>query len=144
MKHLASVIPSLLLVALLSTGPVSPADAHSDAALKEGTLEVVLSEWSLGFKTLEVEAGVLSVHVVNDGKIWHDFAVAETGTTYKIYKTPVLVPGKAVVFFLELPEGRYDLYCSIPGHRERGMLASLAVGETMPPKRPEPGGGGYY
>lgn len=144
MNHLSSIVRALLLAPIMSTGVVLVACAQGDAGLQEGRLKVALSEWSLGFKTAEVDAGTLPIRVANRGKIPHNLTVSEAGATTEIYKTRLLSPGETAELSLELSQGQYDLYCSVPGHRERGMLAALAVGEAAPREEPESGGGGYY
>lgn len=146
MKHLSSIIRASLLAPILAASAWLAASAQSGAGLQEGRLEVVLSEWSLGFKAAEADAETLPIHAVNRGTVRHNLTVRERGATSEIYKTRLLEPGETADLSLEFSKGRYDLYCSVPGHRERGMLASLAVGEAPPREAPRPrrGGGGYY
>ncbi|MCT8998070.1 hypothetical protein [Chelativorans intermedius] len=145
MKQLSSVIRGLMLAPLIFAGTLSLAYAHGDAGLEDGTLEVVLGEWSLGFKTAKVDAGNLPIRVANGGTIAHNLTVTMAGATSEIYKTRLLDPGETAELALQFSQDQYDLYCSVPGHRERGMLAALVVGEAAPRKEPETlGDGGYY
>jgi uncharacterized cupredoxin-like copper-binding protein len=104
------------------------AEAHGSAGLMDGTLEVVLSEWSLGVRQVQVNQGELRVHVVNVGRRRHDFAVRDQGGGRNYYQTPMLDTNAATELSLDLPPGRYDLYCSLPGHERAGMVAVLTVG----------------
>jgi hypothetical protein len=144
MKHLSSIIRSLLLTPLISIGGLALAYAHGNAGLEEGRLEVVLSEWSLGFEAVVVDAGTLPIHVVNEGKTLHNLVVAEAGTTAEISKTRLLSPGETAELSLEFSKDQYILYCSVPGHAEQGMLASSVVDTATAQEEPESGGGGYY
>lgn len=120
------------------------AGAHGKAGLTDQVLEVVLTEWSLGFKEVEA-AGELTVHVVNAGTTKHDLTVEVKvrGKEYE-FKTALLDPKGEAVFRLDLPPGEYELYCSVEGHKEAGLVAELKIKEkeTAAPK-PAPRGG-YY
>jgi uncharacterized cupredoxin-like copper-binding protein len=39
----------------------------------------------------------------------------------------ILEPGETRRFDVSLPAGTYVIYCSLPGHREAGMVASLRL-----------------
>ena len=64
--------------------------------------------------------------VTNDGKQVHNLFVNGPGVENK--GTPNLQPGQTAKLTLILKAGTYDLYCSIPGHKQLGMDAKLAVG----------------
>ncbi len=126
MRWIATARLSALGIALWGL-TTAAAVAHGYAGLMEGTLEVVLSEWSLGVRQVQANQGKLRVHVVNVGRRRHDFAVRERGTNREYYKTPMLNTNAATELSLDLPPGRYDLYCSLPGHARAGMVAMLTV-----------------
>ena len=128
MKHIPSILPAFLLAPFMSTGAVPFAYAHGDAGLEGRTLEVVLSEWSLGFEAVEIDAGTLRIHVANEGKAQHDLTATQVGATAEMFRTRLLSPGEIDEVSFEFSKGQYILYCSVPGHAERGMLASLVVG----------------
>lgn len=70
--------------------------------------------------------GTYDFHVVNEGKQVHDFVVNGPGVQNE--KTANLQPGEEADLRVKLTKGRYDVYCSIDGHRQLGMEARLAVG----------------
>ena len=39
--------------------------------------------------------------------------------------SPRLKPGETAVVIVELPEGKYEVYCPVPGHKERGMAGEV-------------------
>jgi len=59
--------------------------------------------------------------VKNVGKIPHDLAL-QGGA-----KTALISPGKSATLTVTLKPGTYTLYCSVPGHRQAGMVAKLTV-----------------
>jgi uncharacterized cupredoxin-like copper-binding protein len=62
--------------------------------------------------------------VQNDGKIPHDLVVEGNGIDEK---TPLLDAGQSKTLSVDLKPGTYDLYCSVPGHKEAGMDVKLTV-----------------
>ena len=60
----------------------------------------------------------------NDGKIEHDLVVEGNGVDEK---TPTIEPGESATLKVDLKPGTYDVYCSIPGHKQAGMDVKLTV-----------------
>ena len=69
-------------------------------------------------------AGSYTFEVENDGKIEHDLVVQGNGVDAK---TPTIEPGKSATLNVDLKPGTYDVYCSIPGHKQAGMDVKLTV-----------------
>ncbi|HEY6627775.1 MAG TPA: multicopper oxidase domain-containing protein [Acidimicrobiia bacterium] len=83
---------------------------------------VSLSEFSID-GDLAFAPGSVALHVSNDGSQIHNLTV-EGGTT-----TPDISAGDSAQLDLDdLTEGTYVVFCSIPGHRDAGMEATLTVG----------------
>ncbi len=90
-------------------GPVSP------------NIEVHASEMMYTPDAIAVEAGPVEVVLHNDGAVRHDLSIGHE---------PFLIeaaPGETSTGTLTLEPGRYELYCSLPGHREGGMTGVLEV-----------------
>ena len=62
--------------------------------------------------------------VKNDGKIPHDLVVSGNGVNAK---TSLLNPGQSETLKVDLKPGTYDLYCSVPGHKQAGMDVKVTV-----------------
>ena len=115
----------------------------------EVTLHVVESG-GLAFDqdVIEIPAGQrVMVILVNDGKLEHDFEVAqlpveqvEAGKKMEgssqmgdmhhkegIVAAHAMSGMKASVMFTPLQTGEYEFYCTIPGHKEAGMVGKLVV-----------------
>jgi manganese oxidase len=61
------------------------------------------------------------VHAMNTGAVQHNLAVEGASLT-----TPMIGPGGSSLLGLSaLDAGDYTLYCTVPGHREAGMTATL-------------------
>ena len=85
-------------------------------------LEVVGTEMKFTPGAVAVEAGTVDVVLRNEGQVRHDLRVDG--------KPALLVeaaPGQTATGSWELDEGRYEMYCSIPGHRTAGMEGVVEV-----------------
>ena len=88
-----------------------------------GRVEVTASEFAFEPNPIQVTAGQEATLVfTNAGTTEHDFAVDELGimALAKVNETVEVELGA-------LEAGTYTVYCSIPGHREAGMEATLVV-----------------
>ena len=84
-------------------------------------LEVVGTEMAFTPSEIAVEAGEVTVTLRNEGAILHDLRI---GTEPFIVEAKA---GETVTRTLHLDPGRYELYCSLPGHSEGGMVGELEV-----------------
>jgi uncharacterized cupredoxin-like copper-binding protein len=91
------------------------------------TVPVSETEFKITLPTAKVAAGKVTFAVKNDGKIAHDLVVSGKGVTGAA-KTPLLSPGQSAKLTVTLAAGSYTLYCSVPGHRAAGMVATLTAG----------------
>jgi uncharacterized cupredoxin-like copper-binding protein len=82
------------------------------------------TEFKIALPKIAVHAGRVSFDVQNDGKIPHDLVVEGNGIDEK---TPLLDAGQSKTLSVDLKPGTYDLYCSVPGHKEAGMDVKLTV-----------------
>ena len=74
-----------------------------------------------------LQPGSYAFQVHNVGKLVHDFAVQPVNS-HQVAKTKLIQPGGTVTLVVTLPKGVYDVYCTVPGHRQLGMQAKLTVG----------------
>lgn len=74
----------------------------------------------------ELPAGPVRVAMENVGMGLHDLVVAELDDLQVI---GVLEPGETAEATVDLAPGTYELYCSLPGHREAGMVTTVEVVE---------------
>jgi plastocyanin len=105
-----------------SAGPSKSASAAKTIKVSEVEYRIKLPSDTA--QTLS--AGAYTFEVTNDGKQPHDLVVVGPDVAHA--RTPILQPGKTAELKVVLKTGSYDLYCSIPGHKQLGMDAKLAVG----------------
>ena len=96
-------------------------------AARRSQVQVVEKEYSLTLSRLRVSSGKVVVQLVNFGMDDHDLVVEGSGKGSKPVSFAMLAPGKLETKTLQLAAGKYTLFCSIPGHRALGMVASLTV-----------------
>lgn len=131
MGHRSSAVWAFLLasIAFFISSPL--VHAHGNATLNDGSLRVLLSEWSIEIDAVRVGSGVVRVRAVNEGTLRHNLTITKAGTFAEIYQTRLLGPGEVVELPLLFEKGEYDLYCAVPGHRRAGMIAYLSVGDAV-------------
>jgi uncharacterized cupredoxin-like copper-binding protein len=123
---IAVVVAVLALVAAVVAVAISAGSDSTTATAGGGggggQAMVSLSE----FKIAPASVGVGgSLHVLNEGSVAHNLTIEDTDL-----KTADLQGGADAELALgDLPAGTYTMFCSIPGHREAGMEASLTVAE---------------
>jgi uncharacterized cupredoxin-like copper-binding protein len=129
---LASVV---LFAAMLTAVVVFGVESEAKGAAKPAgkpvaaghTVAATESEFKIVLATPKVAPGKVTFAVKNAGHIGHDFVVSGAGVPATA-KTPLIAPGKTGTVSVTLAAGKYTVYCSVPGHRAAGMVATLTVG----------------
>lgn len=98
--------------------------AASSAAL---TIHVQEKEFKILLPALKsIPAGKVTFVVTNLGKIQHDLSISGPKVTGP-KKTALINAGGTAKLVVTLGKGTYTLYCSVPGHRQLGMKATVTV-----------------
>ncbi|MEC8945898.1 MAG: cytochrome C oxidase subunit IV family protein [Chloroflexota bacterium] len=127
-KHHLTHVDSPLMTVLGLSGSD---DGHSEesASASSGSLTITSGESGVEFAfapaTVELSAGE-SVQLIfdNKGTIAHDFAIPELG--FAIESTDAGQSGSGTLAVPATP-GTYDFICSIPGHKEAGMVGQIVI-----------------
>ena len=96
-----------------TTAPAKP------AATKVPVSEV---EFKITIESTALKAGEITFEVKNDGKIPHDLAIKGTSD-----KTKLIPAGGTAELKVTLKAGKYELYCTVPGHEAAGMKLDITV-----------------
>jgi nitrite reductase (NO-forming) len=64
----------------------------------------------------------VTVHLPNRGVIPHDFNIDALDI-----RSGLVQPGEETTVTINAPSGDYEYYCSVPGHREAGMVGTMHV-----------------
>jgi uncharacterized cupredoxin-like copper-binding protein len=110
--------------ATTTTTQAATTTAPTTTAAKPVATKVQVSETEFKITTdlTSFKAGQITFVAKNDGKIPHDLAVKETGD-----KTKEIPPGGTAELKVNLKPGKYELYCTIPGHEAAGMKLTITV-----------------
>jgi plastocyanin len=90
-------------------------------------VQIVEKEWTVTPSRPSVRAGNVSIELVNFGMDNHDLVVKSTKPGAKAVTFKQLDPRGRAERTLRLTPGRYQLWCSIAGHRANGMHATFVV-----------------
>ncbi len=120
--------PLLVLATLAGLAIAVPLPAAGEGARSPVYIQVVEKEFTLTLSRLKVPAGSTNLQVINFGMDNHDLIIQRNTKGSKPIVFKQLGPSGRATKTLLLPAGRYTLWCSISGHRERGMVAPLTVG----------------
>jgi uncharacterized cupredoxin-like copper-binding protein len=98
-----------------ATTTTTPKPAATKAPVSE-------SEFKITLGSTDLKAGEITFEVKNDGKIPHDLAIKGTSD-----KTDLIPPGATAELKVTLKAGKYELYCTVPGHEAAGMKLNITV-----------------
>ena len=118
--------PAMMMPAPAAPVAQQPAAAPAVAALETLPLKVVATDLTFDLKEIKATAGQrVDLTLENRGLIEHDL-------TIDALQAKVLArPGQSVKgSFVAQKGGTYEFYCSIPGHKEAGMVGKLLVAES--------------
>ncbi len=107
---------------LLATAVKTPG-AGKPAVAKGGVLDIAADPGGALLytsKTASASSGALDIKFDNTSGVPHNLVIDGKG------KTPTIPKGSAD-FKVTLAPGKYTYYCSVPGHRQAGMVGELTV-----------------
>jgi plastocyanin len=127
--HVALALPALAVAALAGCGGggdngKTTAPATSGAATTLRLTTDPSGQLRFDKKALDARAGRVTIVMKNPAPLSHNVSLEGSGIN-EIGKT-VGQGGKSNVG-ADLKPGRYTFYCSVPGHREGGMVGTLTV-----------------
>jgi plastocyanin len=100
--------------------------AQGTAQEKGGTLAIPVAQSGLAYQYADAQAkpGQVTLESKNPQAIGHDIAVEGNGVNAK---GAVVQNGGTSKFSVKLKPGTYTFFCSVPGHRQGGMVGKLVV-----------------
>ncbi len=104
------------------TLPTPETELSAQQSVRE--IEIIATDYAFAPSSLALKAGErIRVNFRNDGKAIHDWVIEGAGIGSQIIKGGA---NEAVEFTVPA-SGNYTYFCSVPGHRERGMVGTLKV-----------------
>lgn len=121
---LSAAVALAATAAVTACGSGGPATSSAPAASPaDAEVTVTATEFTFDPDAFDIEAGTATtVELVNGGTIEHDFTIDELDVM--IHAAAGQTASGTVG---PLEPGTYEYYCSIPGHREAGMVGELTV-----------------
>jgi hypothetical protein len=116
--------PAAILLALLCAAGLS-ACGHLARVPAHGVLYLTLQEYRLAPGSARVQAGPLTIHVRNLGRLSHNLAVSDGRRT--VAATHPIPPGGAAWFELLLAPGTYQMGSSLFSDQDLGLYGTLTV-----------------
>jgi plastocyanin len=110
-----------------SSNPAAAGGSTSTGSTQGTLVNVSLKEYSVTVSGgTNLAPGTYTFHVTNNGTLGHNLTVNGPGVSTQT--TGTFAPGGTSDLTVTLQNGMYDLYCSVPGHKQLGMNASVTVG----------------
>jgi len=114
---------------------LSCADSKSDNG--GNVVKVTLSDYSMEVESEGVRPGQVLFVVRNEGNTEHNFVIEGVNTMQRFADN--LKPGETRSVRVELQPSRYNLYCPVDDHKNKGMANVLKVEEPEEETTPGPG-----
>lgn len=118
MRALA-LVAALAALALLYGTPIGAAPPQR--------MQVTEDEWSLVFSRLRMRPGLALIEVFNIGQDAHNLVMRQNAKGAQPIATDKLDHFQRATLKVKLQQGTYTLWCSLPRHKQRGMVATLRV-----------------
>jgi nitrite reductase (NO-forming) len=103
------------------SAPGGSAPPEEPAGPEAKALRLGIHNVAFAASSLEAREGAIALTLVNADPIPHDFTVDELGVKFAVGA------GETRTFSFEAGPGSNEFYCSVPGHREAGMVGTLTV-----------------
>jgi uncharacterized cupredoxin-like copper-binding protein len=87
-------------------------------------IQLTAREWRYEPKEVSASPGDVTFEVKNGGLIEHNFVVEDQAKKKRV-EIPYIEPGQTLEATVTLQPGTYTIYCSLPGHKDAGMIATL-------------------
>jgi uncharacterized cupredoxin-like copper-binding protein len=122
--------PARLWIAIVTLGALLALSAVLSLARSGRSAQLpvglILKEFLFDPKDVTVRTGEIAFVVKNQGSIEHNLVLEVPGGK-TVAQIAIIEPGQTTKVTATLPAGIYTIYCSLPGHKEAGMAATLRV-----------------
>ena len=122
---ITTLMRGLIAFAGLLCLAVLVAPAWSSASITPTAVGVSEREWMVALGRLKAPHGPITFSVHNFGQDDHNLVIRRLGLQYG--STGRIPSGGQKTLTLTLKPGLYNVFCSLPGHRQMGMAAKLTV-----------------
>jgi uncharacterized cupredoxin-like copper-binding protein len=122
-----STSAKLALVPLVTLGALalSSGNATAGASAKTTKVKAIETEFKIALSKKTFSPGSYTFVAENKGKVTH--ALEITGPGLHNATTPDIAPGKSANLKVTFKNGKYDIFCPVPGHKMLGMNVNVVV-----------------
>jgi plastocyanin len=131
MKYIQGYIFLLIIFAFLAVGcsSIAQSQEQQDDTMKQKqkNITVSLKEYSIDSGKIRFipSQEPIKVTIQNKGMSAHDFVIKDLGID-----SGVILPGQSVTLEITAKDQAvFQAECTLPGHKEAGMIADVIVGE---------------
>lgn len=117
---------ALTLVAALGGCVSRPSTTRESPSGSAPAVGVVMREFEFEPRPLVAKAGRVRFQLMNRGSVEHDFAIP-TAQAHEEHERHLLKPGETRTVEIDLAPGTYEVVCTVPGHKEAGMVVTIEV-----------------
>jgi len=101
----------------------SPSSSPSASPASGSEIQIFTEDIKFDPKELTIPANTdVKIKVTNKGVLQHDFHVDKLDVTSKL-----LNAGESDTVTIKAAAGTYEFWCTVPGHKEAGMVGTLTV-----------------
>lgn len=87
---------------------------------------VVMREFEYEPRPLVAKAGRVRFQLMNRGSVEHDFMITELMMDME-HERDLVQPGQTKTIEVDLKPGVYEVVCTVAGHKDAGMKATIKV-----------------
>lgn len=122
-RILVVLLASLTAVSMAGCSSAGQADRSGATGTATDTATLVAEDIAYRDIPDRLAAGDVAIELVNEDQVNHNVVIEELGSD-PVIEAP---PGETATGTVALEPGNYLIYCSVPGHRQAGMEATLSV-----------------
>jgi uncharacterized cupredoxin-like copper-binding protein len=119
------IVAAALFVGMLFAMEFFGREPKEAKAAEGKSVPVTEVDFKIKLDQTKLGAGKYTFELKNDGQQPHNLTIDGPGVTNAA--TPTVNSGGSATLHVALKPGTYELYCSIPGHKQLGMDRKLTV-----------------
>jgi uncharacterized cupredoxin-like copper-binding protein len=108
------------------SSPTATSSSPSSAAAVGTSVGVTEKEFSITLSQTSFSPASYTFTIQNKGSFPHNLNIEGPGVDTKT--SQILSPGQSGMLTATLQKGSYELWCSVPGHKDKGMDLTIKVG----------------
>jgi uncharacterized cupredoxin-like copper-binding protein len=106
--------------------PAASATSAGGSSMATGATPITERDFKFDTPDITVAGSPVSLAVTNAGPTIHDLTIRDAAGKV-LGETEDLKPGASETVTVELPAGKYVIFCSLPGHESLGLKGTLTV-----------------